>query len=677
MWKIFKQIGEDYNEKEFQSVIDQVEALSADVSLSESQKGSMKSTLMASICADDVAAPAELEKVSTAVENVSQQSFLLNSQKKLLFQQILGSIQTRAGSWASIFSLARSWRAGIASVVTFTMMLSIFVVAPFELRLTRAAKWTFLESVFGEVYVNRDGRIFYVDKDFSIEEGDLVFTRSRSAVSIRYLDDSVTRLGENTSLEIKRLYVRPDNAVKTQVELSLIGGQVWASVYNLIDSESSFVIETGNARANVTSRAAFGLSSLENVTTLAVFDNVVDLSKKVSSVDYAQPVVAGFKAKISTSPFQVVKKDTGIVVEKINEEDDQWVITNIALDQEHQDKLKEENLEFVASSVSSDNTLGLLADFKDGTQALFANADVEQARQRFLDVHLGFIKAQEYLENASTENDFRHQATPLLIQYQTAVREIVESYHRLHDSDPEQADLLMSQMREEVDIQRKALSLVLPGEKLYTAKEVVMDTAGYFASDAAARSVYLLDRSKNRLLEVQNLIANNNLQDAESSFRAYLRGIDDLVNEVENAHVTELEKNLFALLHEQIMQFKQLTAIESELLAKGDMKWSGLVATVKEDSLDQLVNVVRYYRKNGIPFQLLMDLRNTAEEFFPDSDETETVLQELDLLMSDYPEYQEILKLQLPGPEVMEGEVIVDFEASKDLGICESDCAEK
>lgn len=675
MWNIFKQSGKQNDETQFQSVIEQVERASYEVSLSEAQKASMKFNLMSSIATNKVELPSRLQKVANVISEVAKPEYLARSQKKLMYGQILESIQAGAGFWRQFFGVPRGLRAGVASVVTFAMLLGLFVVAPIELRMTRAAKWTFLESVVGEVYVNRDGKVMYVDNDFSLQEGDLIFTRDKSAVTIRYLDDSVTRLGPDTSLEIKKLYVRPDNAVKTNVELSLIGGQLWASVYNLIDNDSSFVIETGNARADVSSRAAFELKSLENVTILSVFDNVVDLSKKTSNADYVQPVVAGFKAEISTSPFRILKDDV-ISVEKMDQQEDQWVITNIALDQQHQNRLKEENLEFVAGVVSSDQTLGLLADFKDGTKSLFANPEIEKARQRFLKVHLGFIKAQELLEKASNENDFRHEATPLLIQYKTAVREIMDSYDYLREVDIVQADILVAQMREEVDIQRKAMSLVLPGEKLYTAKEVVMDTAGYFARGSAERSDYLLARAKNRLLEMQSMIAANRLKDAEASFRAYLRGMDDLVKEVENAHVAELESNLFSLLSEQIKQFKQLTAIESELLEKNDTRFAALVASVKEDSLQQLLQVAKYYRKNGIPFQLLVDLRNTADEYFPDSADKVVVLKELDLLLSEYPEY-EAFAATLKPVEVENVEVIVDFEASRDLGICESDCAEQ
>lgn len=679
MWKIFKQLEGENEGPVLQKLASALEETAAGAYLNEAQKSSMRHSLLTFIEAQEEILPADLEMLVTKVQNVTQENYLGSYQKKMIFKSLMQRVQRSFREVLASLWLFRNWRSSLASVLTFALLLGLFVTGPFDLRLTRASKWTFLEKVTGEVFINRNGKIFAADQNFGLQQGDLIFTGVNSFVAIRYLDDSVTRLGENTSLEISRLYVRPDNAANTQVELSLLGGQVWASVYNLIDGDSRFVIETGNARANVSSRASFAILSNDDTTLLSVFDNVVDLSKKTSQVSYVQSIVAGFQAEVSSNPFMVVSSGSDIVVQKIASENNQWVITNMALDQEHQNILKEENRKFIADAVVSDQTLGLLADFRDKTKALFANVDIEKARQRFLDVHLGFITAQEYLEKANRDNDFRKQATPLLIQYKVAILEINNSYDSLKAQDSEQTDLLIAQMKEEVDLQRKALSIVLPSEPLYTAKQVVMEAGGYFARTSSEKAIYLLDRSRNRLLEMQNLIAKNNLQDAEAIFRTYLNGLDDLVAEVEQAQVLEIEANLFALLDEQIGQFKLLTAIESELLAKNDQRLTGLVTAVKVDSLDKLIEIVKVYRKNGFPFDVLMDLKNTVEEFFPDSNQKTERLADLDQVLSEYPQYIEMKEAentQLINSQISE-QVIVDFEASKDLSLCLSDCAEQ
>jgi hypothetical protein len=680
MWKISKQSGNEAEEQDLQVWAESWSGITGENYLSDRMKSTLKANLMAQVSAgqEDLSVR-ELDRVEAQVKLVTAVKFLGDHQKNLLFQSLTERIRHQARSWMSVLWFFRNWQAGIASVLVFVLVLGLFVVAPVELRITRAAKWTFLEDVRGEVYVNRDGKVMAVDKDFSLQEGDLIFTGKDGFVAIRFLDDSITRLSEDTSLEIKKLYVRPDDAVQTQVELSLIGGQVWASVYNLVDSESSFMIETENARADVNSRAAFAIDSLQDSTTLTVFDNVVDLSKKNTKVAFVQPVIAGFTAEISSSPFNVSTDDHGIAVEKNTNQNDQWILNNQALDKQHQEKLKEENNDFISSAVASDETLGALADFRDGTKALFANTEIEKARQRFLDVHLGFIKSQELLNEASANNQYRRQATPLLIQYKMAIKEIVESFPALQQADSEQADRLLLKMKEEVGLQKKALSLVIPGEKLYLAKETVMEASSYFAVDSTEKADYMLDRARNKLLEMQNLIAKNNLQDAEASFRSYLASLDDLVKEVEDSQVAEIEGSLFALLNEQIKQFKLLTAIEVELKGKGDQRLSGLVNRVKMDSLEKLINIVKYYRKNGVPFAMVMELKNTTEEFFDNSAEKTQRLADLEMILTDYPEYAQLQKMEEVSTENIDqaSDIIVDFQSSQDLGNCQSECGQK
>ncbi len=684
MWKIYRQSGEYLEGPEMERLASALGRVSGESCLDEADRLEMKKSLLAMIGTADPAADAVLERLEHEVVAVGSQVKLSARQKKIIWEEVIAGMHRHWLSSLSSLWLFRNWRSSLASLLVFSVMLGFFVAAPFELRLTRASKWTYLEKVEGEVYINRNGRVWAADPHFALQEGDLIVTRQNSFVAIRFLDDSVTRLGADTSLQIGALHVHPDNAVNTRIELTLISGQVWASVHNLIGGDSLFSIETDNARADVNSRAAFEISSLNAVTRLAVFDNMVEVSKKAGRVSAAQTVVAGFQAEVSDNPDLLARAGSEILVQKIGPVDSSWVETNQALDQQHLIALKAENQQFIVDSVASSQTLGLLADFRDGTKALFANAEIEKARQKFLDVHLGFIRAQEYLVKADRGNDYRRQATPLLIQYRVAIAEIAAASETMRSIDVEQTDALLQMMREEVDLQRKALSLVLPNDPLYTAKQVVMEAAGYFAGTAAERAIYLLDRSRNRLLEMQGLIAKNNLQDAEAVFRTYLNGLNALVQEVESAQVSEIETHLFALLDEQIKQFKLLTAIESELQAKNDQRLTGLVGAVKQDSLGKLVEIISVYRQNGFPLSTLLGLESTVHEFFPDSPDKSYYLAELEQVLLTYPEYLASLEqsaleqaVSKTVEDIPSESVIVDLQSSSELSVCASDCAEQ
>lgn len=640
MWKWLKKSAEPKEDKqELELLSTRLTTLAGDDFLSVSQKDLMKSELFEAIDWLDES-PEKETGLTARVSKLTKGNLLSIQKRRMIYDSVMARANLKRQPWRWAF---RSWRAGLASMMILLLALTTFVVSPVDFRVTRASKWTFLENVEGQVFINRNGKTMSANNDFALEEGDLIFTGINSFVTIRYLDDSLTRLGENTSLHIKRLYVRPNNAAQTQVDLALTSGQIWASVYNLIDSESRFTVETDNAFTNVSSRAAFELTTKENSTVVAVFDNVVDVSKKSAAINNIQPIVAGFTAEVKDQPVLIANVLTDVVVQRNPQQTDRWVVSNLNLDKQHQEKLKLENKQFISLAVdSSDDAFSVIANFKDKTQALFANADVEAARQRFLVVQLGVIKAQEFLTKANNTNNYRHQATPFLIQYKTALGEIMADFDQLYAADAGQADSLLAKMKEEVNLQRKALSLVLPGERLYTVKEVVNDAGYLLARSSADRATYLLDRARNRLLEMQNLIAKNDLKGAEADFRTYLRGLDDLVIEVENSQEVEIEGSLFALIKDQIKQLKQLAAIESEVQSKNYSRLAGLVSAVKDDSARKLVNIIKSYRENGIPFETVLELQNTIDQYIEENDAKNGMINNLEKILANYPEYKQL-----------------------------------
>jgi hypothetical protein len=639
-----------------------------EIDLNEWIKKRIKSNLFQNIAESSLELPVGLKEVGEVLQRSGQKNYLTAGQKHLIYCRIRENQLEKKG-W-DFSMLARTFKTAVASVLIAAFGLTFFVISPFDLRLTKAAKWTFLEDVRGEVFVNRDGRILSVNKDFALEEGDLVFTRGDSFVVIRFLDDSIARLGENTSLEIKKLYARPENLVNTEVELSLVGGQLWASVYNLVDDESKFVVETENALAKVNSKAAFEMKAEDKSTTLAVFDNVVDFRKKSSRIGQVQPVVSGFKAEIdSGNVYQLSYNNHDVVVQRNLDGVDAWARMNMDLDQKHLQTLKKENEDFISQAASKDSLVGALADFKDNTKLMFNNANIEKARIKFNDAQVGFMKAQQILNDSGFNMDKRREALPLIYTYKTAIKEIMGNFAALQKEDAKQANQLFEQMKESVDVQRKLLSLVMPDESLYTAKYVLNEVAGNFAINDSEKAQYLLAEARDRLMEVETLINKNDLKRAEASFRSYLSDIDDLVSQMSSFKVAEVEPQLFALIDEQIKQFKVLNAIEKKLAEKDDKILLALVNRVNSSSLQKLITIFKAYRKNGIPFEMLAELKNTIGSYYPEGKEKAEALMAMTDLMKVYPEYKELQKEDTPDLNNVTNQpaVVVDFEATKDI----------
>lgn len=638
-----------------------LQALGAESLLNEEQKGQLMMRIESSV------------RLSEKLDQIAEERYLSDGLRRRMFQSIRQTVEEKGEQpfWQSWW-IFRNWRSSVATFLIAIFGLSLVVVSPLELRTTRAAKWTFLTEVKGEVFVNRNGRTMAVDKNFVLEEGDLIFTRNDSFVTVRYLDDSVTRLGDNTSLEIKKLYVRPDNAVQTEVELQLISGQIWASVYNLIDEDAHFAVETDTALANVSSKAAFEISSENSVTTLAVFDNVVDLSDKQGSKQ-VQPVLSGFKAevKMANQPANGKTKLATITVAKNTNEDD-WAKMNLGLDKEHQKVLKEENIQLAANSTALDESLvGTIADWKDSTKALFANADIEKTRQRFLSIQLGFLKAQKLLQNNDAQS--RRDATPLILQYKTGVKEIMADYQNLRSKDQVQADKLIAWMKEEIDLQRKSSSLILPGDRLFIAKEALSDAASNFAQDSAEKTEYYLANSKTRLIEMQGMIDNGDITGAEGALRSYVNGLNELVANVEKVDVAKLQGSLFNLLNEQTDQVKLLASIEQKLNNKNLTNLADAVHKVKLDSVTKLVAVVKSYHKSGIPMLMVMDLKNTVITYLgrEDGSVRSRMIQDLETVLQDYPEYRSVKHPQVNRSAIdgQQSEIIIEVESTEEVAL--------
>jgi hypothetical protein len=592
-----------------------------------------------------------IEKIKNVSDEVVLSGYQVNYLRKNIFSQ-LGEVKPQLG-WSNDFW--KTFKTTVATFVLFVTGLSILAVAPLDPGLTKASKWTFLEDVRGEVYVNRGGQILAVDKEFALEEGDLLITRADSFVVVRFLDDSVARLGENTSLEVKKLYVSPENMSQTQIELSLIDGQAWTNVVNLIDENSIFVIETNQAKAEVSSRASFEIKTSDQATSIEVFDNVVDFVKKDGVVEEVKPVVSGYKATISTTPtYQLDLSDHRIVMEKNSGSSTEWTRLNQQLDKDYQVKLTAENQDFTKTALENrENFLGFLVDFQNKTKSIFLDTEIEDLRIKFIDAHLGLIKAQDLLTKLSAGNNTRPEALKLAYQYRTTVREIVSSLPKLREKSPEQAELLYQVIREHLDVQRKNLYNVLPDGNSYFIKDLLYETSFSLAMNDLERVEFHLQRAKTTLMEVQGLVDKEKIDLAASTFNKYLEGIGELVNLVNTANLDEVNQKFLEIIKAQVKQVKVFDSITAKLENKGASKLLDKLEEAKRASLFSLMDISGQYKKQGIPMEMLLEIKGMVESYVDDQADQELLIGKLEILLKDYPEYQFLLESKPVIPAVI------------------------
>ena len=154
-------------------------------------------------------------------------------------------------------------------LLMFILLWAIYTIDPsifiLNIDITQADySHTTLVVMKGEVYVNGEK----VGESRILEVWDKIETGSGSRALINFFDNSVTRLRDNTVLEISELDVNPDNRMETNILLKLDAGEVWSKVTKIVTQNSSFEVETYNTIAAVRGSAFDIAVNNETQTTI-------------------------------------------------------------------------------------------------------------------------------------------------------------------------------------------------------------------------------------------------------------------------------------------------------------------------------------------------------------------------------------------------------------------------
>lgn len=81
--------------------------------------------------------------------------------------------------------------------------------------------------------------VLSAEKTADIFQGDQIRTRGGSSATVFWTDGSVTRLAENTTVNVSELLNNKDTA-STKVDFSLVEGKTWSRVYRYLSDDSYF-----------------------------------------------------------------------------------------------------------------------------------------------------------------------------------------------------------------------------------------------------------------------------------------------------------------------------------------------------------------------------------------------------------------------------------------------------
>ncbi len=428
-------------------------------------------------------------------------------QKAILKEKIFVRIEQdleKKMFWNRFFSYSR--RLVSASLLVF-FSFSIFAFTTVNSPVVFADSFSQIDGVQGDVKLERAGTFMIPTQGMEVREGDKILTGNNGFVSVKFFDDSIARLNNDTELSLTKI-AKVDRQVGSHVEVSLERGVVWSKVVNLVDEKSVFVVEADQVSAKA-KRAAFNVSTNGEKVEVGVFNNMIDLN----ALGGSSKVVNGEK---------VVIEDANMRLESINpsEKDVAWVKGNLQSDKRYVAEVQQKNLlsKLETLGVSTEDDLNFESNsIAESTVLMLTFDDVKKKKVELDLAEKNFLIAQIRLNDPKISSEDKVLATNAIDEFSVSMKSFVALVQNVEKKDKDYADELDSYMNEKILVQKKSLSIITPDSPTYVAKRVI-DEIELIAADT--------DKEK---LEIKRQKTEDTLALAQDLF---LDGKDDLAVQV-------------------------------------------------------------------------------------------------------------------------------------------------
>lgn len=579
--------------------------------LKTEQKDRMRQSLLLAIKngADIDKVPASMQALDLQVGKVFQSVKLPVYLAAAMRERILEAIERK--SFLPVAFHQKHLRFMLTSFL-LAAFVSTSVILPFKVPVTQAH--AFIENVNGEVYVKREGRLIKAQTSFYLQEGDKLITRSASSVSVRFFDESLGRLGENTQMLIQKLSDRNDDNSEQNVELYVDQGRIWAKVSDY-SNDAHFSVKTQSAEAHVVKKASFDMVVDDSSTSIQVFDNVVDVVSGKEGVN-KNTIVAGYETKLQPDQEKKVLVAQLPVIDTNNVQD-VWVADNLNLDRKDTfDRSRD------AEKMFNDSLTGV-KQVKVTQQDLMAavvlsNDDVEKQKQAFLEAYENLLKAEGHLVRENHQDGakylrvFRHDASV-----------IIESLPELEKKDALSTSVLRDLIGKSIDQQKQDLSIFLPGDKLYNAKKIVLQMELILADpNTFDKAKTQLIQAEGKLLEVQELLKQKKENLAFSGLRDYQDLTSQIVIRFPADQYAQVREDFVGIMNQQIEQLKVLAAIEKTSYGTYSDDFVKEVSKVRDNTLSGLISSLGPLG-DIVPEEDLKSIQDVFDTYLADSSTSE------------------------------------------------------
>ena len=391
------------------------------------------------------------------------------------------------------------WKRAVSAFMIFVMMMGVFSFMSVDINVALADSFTVIEDVKGGVTVERDGQKQEAFPNMELREGDTISTSADGLVSIRFLDDSVSRLKGDSSINIKKLFEDPSNSALTNVEVEVNNGDVWSRVLNLFEGDSSFVVKVGDISAS-TKKAAFNVHKDGNEAVVEVYSNVIDMKASASHVDGKVKVKSGEKvvAKRNNRKTEVVSVSSGVA-------EDNWVKSNLEDDKVHIAKVEESKAEEMKDSVGvlPQTTMYSIKSLKTGVVKLLTFDDISGEKLDFETADRKFVEWTVLLKDGKANTDDAKKVFDEFVSEVSNFKDVIAEVRV--SGDAKYADELNEYLDNKFSERKEGLKAVLPSSPLYVAKDYLFKAELASAEDDAEKALIEKDHATSQLSEAQDL----------------------------------------------------------------------------------------------------------------------------------------------------------------------------
>lgn len=541
-------------------------------SLSTEAKNRMRRNMLAHIenpISSDVKYPS-LEKVGNYIKKVASDispSAIFKAKAK---ENVLAFAGKRKMTPNFIWSFTRNWQKVLATFMIGVISLTSMTVYFADIPVTRAAKKTSFQEIYGDVDVIRGNERVEAFKYMQLQEGDIIVTGENGLAVVRYFDDSVSRLSPLTELRMRRLYQDENVKSKTKVEIELTQGRVWNQVVNPVDEQSSFEVSIDKVKARTSEKASFDIArnADDEKVAVAVFENKVEVSVPEKRKEKKKVVVEGYQVEVDDDES---KEDKITLTTK---EDELWVQVNQAQDKNYKkivDKEKEDESKEEAGVLPADPLYS--AKKLNETTKLLVTTDHTQKSKVKVDIAVKRLaEASALLSDGDTE-----AAEDVLDEFSAIIDEVS---HEIGDSEE-----LKQYVKSSFADKEKDFSTVLPDGNRYPAKEALREAKLSFAITDEEKKETTLKTANEKVVEAKELFKDEKKDHAQETL---LEAAKDIVTaSSDEDEVVDLDA---AEQKEEVLSTVRVLkgAVEEDAEVTEEVK---KIIEVTEDALEKPVEV--------------------------------------------------------------------------------------